>query len=67
MKKYLKKRYKAYMSVALGLIIGFIVVTFLFNKPDYMFAIFAILFGLIVGELFVFAKWSKDQKKEINF
>lgn len=55
------------MSVALGLLIGFIIVTFLFDKPDYKSAIFAVLFGLIVGELFFFAKWSKEQKEEINF
>ncbi|GIN99145.1 hypothetical protein J6TS1_50150 [Siminovitchia terrae] len=67
MKRYLKKRYKTYLRVAFGLLIGFIVVTFLFDKQDYKSAIFAVLFGLIVGELFVFSKGSKDQKKEKNY
>lgn len=66
MKRYLRKRYKTYVSIAFGLLIGFIVVTFLFDKPDYKSAIFAVSVGLIVGELYVFSKWSKDQKKEKN-
>ncbi|MCZ2260909.1 hypothetical protein, partial [Sporosarcina sp. G11-34] len=64
MKRYLKKRYKTYVSVVFGLLIGFIVVTFLFDKPDYKSAILAVSVGLIVGELFVFSKWSKDRTKE---
>lgn len=67
MKKYLKKRYKTYGNVVFGLLIGCIVVTFLFDKLDYKSAIIAVLIGLIVGELFVFSRWSKDQKKKENF
>jgi uncharacterized membrane protein YqgA involved in biofilm formation len=67
MKRYLKKRFKTYVSVVFGLFIGFIVVTFLFEKPGYKSALFAVVFGLVVGELFVFLKWLKDQRKEENF
>jgi len=63
MKTYLKNSYKTYVNVAFGLLIGFIVVTFLFDKPDYKSAIIAVLIGAIVGELFVFSRWSKEQKK----
>lgn len=66
MKRYLKKRYKTYASIAFGLLIGFIVVTFLFDKPDYKSAIIAVLLGLIVGESFVFSRWSKEQRKKEN-
>jgi len=66
MKRYLKKRYKTYASIAFGLLIGFIVATFLFDKPDYKSAIIAVLLGLIVGESFVFSRWSKEQRKKEN-
>ena len=62
MKRYLKKRYKTYVNITFGLLIGFIVVTFLFDKPDYKSAIIAILFGLIVGESFVFFRWFKAER-----
>lgn len=64
MKTYLKKRYKNYASVAIGLLIGFIVVTILVDKPDYKSAMIAILIGLALGELFVFARWMKVKKEE---
>lgn len=67
MKKYLKKRYKTYGSAVIGLLIGFIVVTFLFDKPDYKSAMIAVLIGLMIGELIVFSRWSKDQKKKRTF
>lgn len=67
MKKYLKNRYKTYRSVVIGLIIGFIVVTFLFDKPDYKSAMIAVLIGLMIGELIVFSRWLKDQREERDF
>lgn len=67
MKKYLKKRYKTYGSAVIGLLIGFIVVTFLFDKPDYKSAIIAVLIGLVIGELIVFSRWSKNQREKKNF
>ncbi len=64
MKNYLKQRYKTYVHVLFGLLIGFIVATLLFDKPDYKSAIFAMALGLIVGESIVFFKWSKNKRKE---
>ena len=64
MKMYLKERYKTYISITFGLLIGFIVVTFLFDKPDYKSAVVAILFGLIIGELLFYSRWSIRQKRE---
>lgn len=63
MGKYLKKRYKNYVSIALGLLIGFIGAAILFDKPDYKSGIFFILLGLIVGEIILFTKWFKEQKE----
>ena len=67
MKKYLKERYNTYGYVFLGLLIGFIVVTLLFDKPDYKSAIIAMALGLIIGELFVFFKWSKNRTREKTY
>ncbi|ARJ39364.1 hypothetical protein SporoP8_11055 [Sporosarcina ureae] len=64
MKIYLKERYKTYMSIIFGLLIGFIVVTFSFGKPDYKSAVVAILFGLIIGELHFYSRWLIRQKRE---
>ncbi len=35
MKKYLKQRYRNYITLVVGLLIGFIVSGFLFDRPDY--------------------------------
>ncbi|PIC80190.1 hypothetical protein CSV75_09535 [Sporosarcina sp. P18a] len=63
MKMYLKERYKYYISITSGLLIGFIVVIFLLDKPDYKSGIVAILFGLIIGELLFYSRWSIRQKR----
>ncbi|ARK20914.1 hypothetical protein SporoP32a_04800 [Sporosarcina ureae] len=66
MRMYLKERYKSYISIAVGLLIGFIIVTFLFDQPDYTSGLVAILFGLIIGELLFYSRWSIRQKRERN-
>ncbi|PIC72914.1 hypothetical protein CSV69_14980 [Sporosarcina sp. P26b] len=66
MKIYLKERYKSYISISIGLLIGFVVVTFLFDQPDYTSGLVAILFGLIIGELLFYSRWSIRQKRERN-
>lgn len=58
---YLKKRYKSYISVTFGVLIGFLISNFLFDTPDYATAIIAVLLGLTTGELFVFIKWLKEK------
>ena len=60
MKKYLTHRFKNYIFVIFGLIIGFIISALLLDTPDYTTAIIAVLFGLTIGELFVFMNWIKE-------
>ncbi|ARF17823.1 hypothetical protein CSV61_07570 [Sporosarcina sp. P3] len=64
MKIYLKERYTSYISITFGLLIGFIIVTFLSDKPDYKAGVVAILIGLIIGELLFYLRWSIRQKRE---
>ncbi|ARF14060.1 hypothetical protein [Sporosarcina ureae] len=64
MRIYFKERYKSYISITFGLLIGFIVATFLFDRTDYKSGFGAILFGLIIGELLFYSRWSKRQKRE---
>lgn len=66
MKKYLKQRFEAYKSVLIGLIFGFIVITFLFEKPDFKSAMIAIGIGLVFGELIVYPRWLRNQRKKEN-
>lgn len=57
--EYLKKRVKSFISVFIFLLIGFFIAGLIFEKPDYKTAIFAILLGLIIGELVAFMNWRK--------
>lgn len=61
MKSYLKQRYKDYIFIILGILIGFLISELLFSKPDYPTAIIAVLSGLTIGELFIFRKWLKER------
>lgn len=63
MRIYLKERYTSYISIAFGLFIGFVVVTFLYDRTDYTSGVVAILIGLIIGELLFYLRWSKRQKR----
>lgn len=60
---YLKKRYKSYISVTFGVLIGFLISNFLFDTPDYATATIAVLLGLTIGEIFTFIKWKKEQSQ----
>lgn len=62
MKTYLKQRFKNYIFVILGVLIGFLISELLFDKPDYTTAFIGVLLGLTIGELFVFMKWLKEKK-----
>ena len=63
MKEYPKKRLKTYIFVILGILIGFIIGTFLWDNPDYTTALIAVILGLTIGEVFVFRKWLKEENK----
>lgn len=65
--EYLKKRVKSFITVFIFLLIGFFIAGLIFEKPDYKTAIFAILLGLIIGELVAFMNWRKREKEEISF
>ena len=67
MRVYLKERYKSYISITFGLLLGFIVVTFLFDRTDYKSGVVAILLGLIIGELLFYSRWSIRQKRNEIF
>ena len=60
MKGYLKRRLNIYLFVISGILIGFIIGTFLWDNPDYTTTLIAVIFGLTIGELFVFRKWLKE-------
>ncbi|ARK32497.1 hypothetical protein [Halalkalibacter krulwichiae] len=59
---YFKQRMKQYKTVSISLLIGFIIVTLLFDKPDYPKALLAIVIGLLIGEAFVYLKWRRKNK-----
>lgn len=63
MNTYLKQRYKSYLGLAIGVLIGFVLVRIFVDEPDYKFAMFPVLIGLACGELFVFMRWRNKQKK----
>lgn len=64
MKTYLKHRYKSYLGLAIGALIGFVLVRIFVDEPDYPAAWLAITIGLILGELFVLIRWLRRRKIE---
>lgn len=66
MKRYLKQRFEAYKSVMIGLICGFIIITYLFERPDFKSVMIAIGIGLVFGELIVYPRWLRNHRKKEN-
>lgn len=63
MMEYFKGRVKSYLSIIVGLLIGFIIAGLTIENPDYKTGIMATSIGLIIGELFVFLTWMKNKNK----
>jgi len=65
--EYLRGRVKNYIFMVIGLLIGFLLVSLIFQNPDYKFSISTLLIVFIIAELMHFKKWRKDNKEEVNF
>jgi len=65
--EYLRGRVKNYIFMVIGLLIGFLLVSLIFQNPDYKFSISTLLVVFIIAELMHFNKWRKDNKEEVNF
>jgi len=64
MKRYIKQRLEAYKSIIVGLVFGFIVISYLFERPDFKSALLTIGIGLFFGEVIVYPRWLKSQKQK---
>lgn len=64
---YLRERAKNYIFMVIGLLVGFLLVSLIFQNPDYKFSISMLLFIFIIAELVHFIKWRKGKKEEESF
>lgn len=62
MKAYFRQRVKQYIFPIIGVLIGSIIGSFIFEEPNYVAGITCAVIGLLMGETFVYIKWL--QKKE---
>lgn len=65
--EYLRERAKNYIFMVIGLLVGFLLVSLIFQNPDYKFSISMLLFIFIIAELVHFMKWRKRKKEEESF
>ncbi|KWW17617.1 hypothetical protein AS888_21605 [Peribacillus simplex] len=58
---YLKFRYKSYIIIFSGFLIGAILSKILFINPDNLIAITCFLGGFLIGECVMINKWLKNR------
>lgn len=64
--QYLKLRAKHYVSVIIGLFIGFSISQIMTGESDFSNAIIIVGVGLVIGEFFVFVKWFRQKNKYVQ-
>lgn len=64
MKRILKQRLEAYKGLIIGLIFGFIVISYLFEPISFKSALIALGFALVVGELILYPRWRKQEARK---
>lgn len=54
------------MFIIVGLLIGFSIGTPIIEEPDYIIGISCVGIGLVIGETFMYIKWSRQRNKETD-
>lgn len=64
MKEYFRQRYKHYLFIIIGLLIGYGICELIMEEPDYISGIICVASGLMIGETFMYIKWFQQKNNE---
>ena len=66
MKDYFKQRYKHYLYIIIGLLIGYVISELVIDEPSYIAGSVCVVSGLVIGETFMYIKWSRQKNNETD-
>lgn len=66
MKGYFRQRYKHYLFIIIGVLIGYVISELVIDEPSYIVGIVCAVSGLVIGETFVYIKWFRQKNNKTN-